>query len=268
MYGWASTPIKDAQDEVIIQKGLNLSPMLTSGWVNFDHDRTQIIGYPTAGEIKDNPKTMTKGLYVEYELFKGLPRAEMVWSLAKALKDSGAPRSLGLSIEGKKKEVSSKGVILKADVYGFAVTPYPVNPETSTSILLKSMLTPDSDEASKQEVFAKSNLFDVSDSITEFKQAVETFKKAIATGHDVGGTTQTNGSSLRKESMDSDLVRLATFNFEEPLLKKMPKSYVKAIKNLYVKSKSNDFCVTKAEATLILHLLGYPLDLCIETFDL
>lgn len=136
--GYASTPVEDREQEEIIQKGLDISDFLNYGWFNYDHDNTKILGYPDKNTTKITPQ----GFYVEGNLLKGIPLADYVWDVAKALKKSNAPRKLGFSIEGKILEKDTSGRIMKAKVYNVAITPNPVNPTATWDAVVKSFSAP------------------------------------------------------------------------------------------------------------------------------
>jgi hypothetical protein len=61
-----------------------------------------------------------------------------VWELAKAMKKSGAPRSLGFSIEGKVLERDGGNRIVRAKVRNVAITNAPVNTDCVWGILSKA----------------------------------------------------------------------------------------------------------------------------------
>ena len=131
--GYASTPSQDRQGESLVQKGMDITDFVNNGYINYDHDNSIILGYPT-----QNTKIDQKGLWVEAELLKGVPMADKVWDLATALKRNGAPRKLGFSVEGKVLERDGSK-ILKAKIYNCAITPNPVNTEATWEAIVKSM---------------------------------------------------------------------------------------------------------------------------------
>lgn len=146
--GYASTENVDQDGEVILQKGIDFSPLLKSGFLNYDHQYKTIngakmpiiIGYPTRAEIRD------KGLWVEGELLKSdgmsiseqIKLADEMWEMGMALQKSGANRSLCYSVEGG--VIERKGNrIVKSVVRHVAVTHKPVNPEATVELFAKSM---------------------------------------------------------------------------------------------------------------------------------
>lgn len=249
MWGFASTPKRDVQEESVIQKGLNTDPLTTGGWVNWDHDRRQLIGVPKLAEVREHPMSGKEGLYVEYQLLKSLPMAKQVRAIAKALKVENIERRLGLSLEGKKRKVSRRGVILKADILGIAVTPYPVNTDTSTTILMKGMLFPTADDIPTFETFAPAEVL--------------ALHKAVATGHDIGGTTQTGAGASRREEIDCKknlgVLHLDPRDFDH-YYATLPEGHKKAYKELEEVARLRDGTLTKGEAALWFTLLGFDLD--------
>lgn len=138
--GIVSTDHLDRQDEVLIQKGLDFSPFLKSGWFNDNHDSSTegLIGYPQTAELRTLPDGST-GWYVEGYLLKGSERADRIWELANALQKTD--RRLGFSVEGSIGERDSENpkTVRKAVVREVAITRCPVNTNTSLNVLAKSL---------------------------------------------------------------------------------------------------------------------------------
>lgn len=145
--GYASTETVDQQGEIILQNGINFTPLLKSGFINYDHQTKQlngaklpiIIGYPTKAEVRD------RGLWVEGELLKSdgtssseqLRLADEMWELGVALQKSGGGRSLSYSVEGG--VIERKGNrIVKSVVRAVALTHKPVNSEATVELFAKS----------------------------------------------------------------------------------------------------------------------------------
>lgn len=173
--GYASTPKEDRQGEGLVQKGLDISDFVSFGYLNYDHDSSHILGFPTQNTMVDD-----KGLWVEGEMLKGMPLAERMWELAIALKKSNAPRKLGFSVEGKVLERDGKR-ITKAKIYNCAITPNPVNTEATWEAVVKSF-RPDSDV---------------------------TIGKSLDAGYGTTPSTQQDGGALRQEDLESSLKNLA-----------------------------------------------------------
>jgi len=134
--GLASTEDVDQQQEVIIQKGIDLTPVDEGkGFFNFDHsNRPEDLIGTVDGYHRD-----AKGLYVHGKLFKGHERAEAVYAIMKGLgeRKRGA---VGLSVEGQilERDTSNPKVIKKCRIKNVAVTFSPVNKNTYAD-LMKSM---------------------------------------------------------------------------------------------------------------------------------
>lgn len=135
--GYASTSQPDRQDDIIIQKGLDISDFLNFGFLNYDHNSDQIVGYPD----KNRTRLTNKGFWVEGILLKEIPLAKKIWETAVALKKSNADRKLGFSVEGKTLAKDILGRITKAKVYHVAVTASPVNTSCTFDALCKSFST-------------------------------------------------------------------------------------------------------------------------------
>ena len=145
--GYASTESIDQDGEVILQNGIDFSPLLKSGFLNYDHQYKVlngakmpiIIGYPTTAEIRD------KGLWVEGELLKSdgvstseqLKLADEMWEMGMALQKSGSNRSLAYSVEGGVLERKGNRIV-KSVVRHLAVTHKPVNAEATVELFAKS----------------------------------------------------------------------------------------------------------------------------------
>lgn len=132
--GYASTSSEDREGDEIVQKGLDISDFVNYGWLNFDHQKDIIVGYPD----KSACRVDSKGFYVEGTLLKSVSQAKNMYEAALALQKSGSGRRLGFSVEGKVLERNDEGKILKAKIYNVAVTPNPVNTDCTWDILVKS----------------------------------------------------------------------------------------------------------------------------------
>lgn len=148
--GMASCEEMDAQGEVVLQKGMDCSPALKSGFLNWDHmpGPENLIGIPVKIEIADiqNHPIMQKsglkgvGCYAEGKLLTGHPRADAVWSLLRSLK--GTERQLAWSIQGSVLERSGRGnsVLTRSVIRHLAITHQPVQTRSFAEIA-KSLTT-------------------------------------------------------------------------------------------------------------------------------
>ena len=145
--GPMSTDREDQDGETIDQAGLDCSYLMTSGYVNYDHQRRlvggvkvpMIIGYPTALEREDRHTVL------ESELLQGDPSlseqmrlAEEMWQLGCALRKAGGARRLAYSVEGPAPERRGKRII-KAKVHHVALTHKPVNADCSVEVFQKAL---------------------------------------------------------------------------------------------------------------------------------
>ena len=208
MYGWASTGAKDSDAEKVLQDGLDLSDVVQKGWANWNHQSEKIIGIPRVCELrsrKENGTDFGKCVYTEFDLLKGHPLAQEIWTLANALKDTD--RSLGLSLEGKK--ILKKGSsIVKAKVMNIAIAPNPKNSQTTVQALVKALGTED---AHAFDLFAPVD-FSQSEIVGRVESVVSAaLTKAIDAGYAVGGTDQSGGAAIRTAEHDRPLVDLVAF---------------------------------------------------------
>lgn len=174
--GYASTSAKDRQDDIIVQNGLDISDFVDYGFFNWNHDKTQILGYPD----KSKTKIDSKGFYVEGTLLNDVPLARNLWELALSLQKSKAPRKLGFSVEGNVLKRDALGKIVKAKVYNVAITDVPVNPNATWSALVKSFST---------ELITNEN-------------------KSITAGYDINTGDTNPGSCLKREDLESSIQNL------------------------------------------------------------
>jgi hypothetical protein len=132
--GWCSTENLDRQDEIVVAKGLDFSEFVAFGYFNDNHkqDTSAVLGYPRVARLEKS-RWWTEG-----NLLTGYAPADKVWELAKAMKKSSAPRSLGFSIEGKVLERDGGNRIVRAKVRNVAITNAPVNTDCLWGILSKA----------------------------------------------------------------------------------------------------------------------------------
>lgn len=151
--GLASCELKDAQGEVVLQKGMDLSPLVKSGWVNWDHlDKLgpeYLIGEPRKAEIvwvEQHPRLSKAreqglaglGLYFQSKLFvgRGIEKADAAWA---HLINPDRTRPLGWSIQGRSYERDGHR-ITKSELRHMALTHQPVQ-RASFADVCKSLTT-------------------------------------------------------------------------------------------------------------------------------
>lgn len=136
--GWASTPDLDRQEDIIDPKGIDATQLFQHGYVNYEHDSSKIVGYPTANSYVD----VNNGLFVETKLDMDSPYAREMWDKAQSIAKSGSSERLGYSVEGKVlRDPNNPRVISKAIITGLALTIDPANPNATWEALVKSMTT-------------------------------------------------------------------------------------------------------------------------------
>lgn len=142
--GYASVEIQDAEDEILIVKGMDCSYLDTHGIINWNHQRTPQF---LIGEITKSEKLLDKKpskLYVEGELFKHQPEAVNTYNLMKSLNKSTSGRKMKMSIEGRAVQRQGKKIV-KSMITGVALTMQPINPY-AYAVLSKGMCKhPESD---------------------------------------------------------------------------------------------------------------------------
>lgn len=134
--GLASTEDTDRQGEIIMQKGIDLTPVKQGrGYFNYDH----LPGPENLVGTIDNYTHTAQGLFVEGKLFKNHSRAKAIYEVMSSLGKSDRGR-VGLSVEGKILERDPKNprIIKKCEISKVAITLNPVNTNTYADIM-KSM---------------------------------------------------------------------------------------------------------------------------------
>ncbi len=146
--GVASTEDPDLQNEVVVQEGMDLSPLMEEGYINWNHmpGPENLIGEPLETRIQKGPSLWIKGF-----LYPEVVRAQAVLNLLKSQSTQESNRRLGWSVEGKVTGRSGNRVS-KSLVQHVAVTHEPINTNTwadlgksrgyiSWDSLVKSMTT-------------------------------------------------------------------------------------------------------------------------------
>lgn len=225
--GYASTEDEDRQGDSILQKGLDISDFVNSGWFNYDHDNQIILGYPD----KEKTRIDRKGFWVEGTLLKSVKLAHDIFDISRELIKSNAPRRFGFSVEGKTLERDDWGKIVKAKVYNVAITPNPVNTKTSMDVLLKSFSTELLDKS--MEAGYSTNVGDVTSGACLKKEDLESafrvLAKALGGNEDASSALSTVKSFLNK-SMDSNELALY-FQLSKGLSRQEAVNLVKVLNN-------------------------------------
>jgi len=131
--GLACTENKDRQGEIILQKGIDLSPVDSKkGWLNYEHSK---LLEDRIGTLDGYAKT-DKGLVIEGRLFKAHKRAQAVYEIMQSLGENDKGR-IGLSVEGSvlERDAFNPKIIKKCQIRNCAVTFNPVNTDTYADLI-------------------------------------------------------------------------------------------------------------------------------------
>jgi hypothetical protein len=160
--GWCSTENLDRQDEVVVAKGLDFNEFVSFGYFNDNHkqETNAVLGYPRLARLEKS-RWWTEG-----NLLVGYTPSDRVWELAKAMKKSRAPRSLGFSIEGKVLERDGSNRIVRAKVRNVAITNAPVNTDCLWGILSKAFAPLDTVEKAQRKALAENSALMQSTGVT------------------------------------------------------------------------------------------------------
>lgn len=205
--GVASTSDVDADGEILEPNGFDLSILKVKGTINWEHgaknSALNIIGEPIDAEIRDNK------LFLKAKLYEKMPRAREAYDTMLAMRDSGATRKLGFSIEGKpiQRDPHDPKRITKALITNIALCTLPKNGSTFADVL-KGHIVPkeelDYDIPTDVDYLFKGTFGDSEFTIhNDF-----TITKAMSAGAETGQSLvgkDTSGAALKTESLDPDL---------------------------------------------------------------
>lgn len=214
--GVASVEKEDITGETVILAGMDLTYLLSRGYLNDNHGKTTDakVGVPTEALVTPD------GLKVKGYLFD-TPRAKGILELAEALKKSGSDRRLGFSVEGKTLKRDGK-IVKQSWIKDIAITAEPVNPYTymdvikgiSADIAANGYVDLDKCADSRSEplsywdrmeqVFTRclGKIFGKNAG----KESVLPLEKMLEAGAQV--PAETGGSALRKESLEPGVTNL------------------------------------------------------------
>ncbi|NMP20759.1 hypothetical protein [Sulfobacillus harzensis] len=125
-------PGEDLQGEEVVPTGLDIDyflgkrlPKGAGGYINYDHDPTQIVGYPEEGKIGP------QGFWIKWRTLD-TPFVHKIMEQMRALKKANWPRRYGMSIEGvvHERDPENPHIIRRAFIKNVALTPTPVHPGT------------------------------------------------------------------------------------------------------------------------------------------
>lgn len=180
--GYASTGHRDYQGESIDPKGLNIEYLMSSGYIDYEHDTEQIIGVPTKNTYIDS-----NGLFLEADLFTNMEQVQDIMKLYNNIKDNGIDRNIGFSIEGSvnERDENDETVIRSVMITGVAVTTHPANPEAQWEVVSKSLFSKDSESIKKDD------------------------GGVLTAGYDIDASTVKDGAAFKIESMEHNIALLA-----------------------------------------------------------
>lgn len=214
--GLASTASRDRQGEIILQDGIDLSPIDEGrGILNFDHGK----GPENTIGLLDGYQRTDRGLVVEGRLFKNHSKAKAVYEIMSSLGKADKGR-MGMSVEGKILERAGADgkVIKKCQINAVALTMNPVN-QDSQAELIKSLT------ASQTEIewqATENTVEDVNPIIPEVTftatQVIQLLEKALTAGagYTKAPTERSGGEALSQESLEKE-------EEKQPVKKKMKK---------------------------------------------
>ena len=246
--GLASTQNLDRQGEVIVQKGIDLTPIdQKRGVLNWDHKP----GIENMVGVLDGYSKDDKGLYVEGRLFKNHDKARAIYGVMSSLSDSDKGR-IGLSVEGKilERDKANPKIIKKCKINAVAITMNPVNSDTYADLvksmnveddnlvksLTKSELEFDATENQSSEIKETS----IEETTFTTTQVLAILEKAMAITQDRGNTPPnklSGGSAMETSNMGKDKKKkkedkkVEVEPEDKSELKPMTKSLYKAVMN-------------------------------------
>lgn len=203
--GLASTASRDRQGEVILQDGIDLSPIDQGrGVLNWDHGK----GPENTVGLLDGYMKTGQGLVVEGRLFKNHSKAKAIHGIMSSLGKSDQGR-MGMSVEGKILERTGDDgkVIKKCQINAVALTMNPVNQESHAD-LIKSMSQKDVElDWNSQEVVVGEKLEEYDgDATFTATQVMQLMEKALTAGagYTKAPTDRSGGEALSQEGLDKD----------------------------------------------------------------
>lgn len=219
--GLASTGRVDQQGEMIMQKGVDLSPIdKKRGILNWDHAH----GPENTIGVLDGYNRTDKGLFIEGRLFKNHSKAKAVREIMESLGEGDQGR-MGLSVEGRiiERDPSNPSIIRRCQISAVALTMNPVNTDTFADIV-KSMNASEQVEFDSQET---AQIDEKSDEPTfTSTQVLAIVQKALSIGPASASAPnlKTGGDALGQEDLEDKKKK------PEPKakLRKMSKSLYKA----------------------------------------
>lgn len=216
--GLASTEKADLQNEIIMQKGIDLTPIdKKKGILNFDHQK----GPENTIGFLDGYTRTEKGLVIEGRLFKNHTKAKAVYEIMSSLGEGDRGR-VGLSVEGQilERDAVNPRIIKKCRINAVAVTLSPVNTDTFAD-LMKSMNSGDVEFNAEEQVKS----LDSEEATFTATQVMAIVQKALSIGAGSMGApdVKTGGDALQPSDMKPGKEKL-----KKKKMKKMDKCMYKS----------------------------------------
>lgn len=221
--GLASTETVDQQGEIIIQKGMDLTPIeQRKGILNWDHQK----GPENTIGLLDGYQQTDKGLYVEGRLFKNHSKAKAVREIMESL-DKGDRGRMGLSVEGKilERDPTNPMVIRRCQINAVALTMNPVNQSTYMDVI-KSMSGSELDfeaEAEVNEDLQAEPTFTTAQVMAMIEKAL-----SVGQGQNQPPADRSGGDAMVQSDMKDDEDDIQPVQKMKKKLKKMTKSLYKS----------------------------------------
>jgi|GEM_PF-4160813 len=195
--GLASTNELDQQGEIVLQSGIDLTPIdQKKGVINYDHrpGPENIIGL-LDGYVKNE-----KGLYIEGRLLKNHSKAKAVYEIMSSLSEKDRGR-VGLSVEGKilKRNALNPKIIEKCEINAVAITLNPVNRATYADLAKSMQVDFNSESLDTEKDYSGPVSFTA-------EQVLEMIQKALSAGAPAtqAPADRSGGAALGKEDLDKN----------------------------------------------------------------
>lgn len=129
--GLASTPDVDFDGETILPEGMNIDYLINNGWIDYEHDIDNIVGYP----LREGTYVDNDGLHLKAVLFSDNKDVQRFVQLYKNIVNDNADRKLGFSIEGQvlERDTFDDSIINSINIHGVAITTRPCNEHATIS---------------------------------------------------------------------------------------------------------------------------------------
>ena len=125
--GIASTSSEDSHGDVVEQGGIDWSPFLKKGWINYEHS-------PGLASVVGVPVSITKGkkaTTLKSKIWGDIDLGKQLIAIMRKAKQEG--RSIGYSIEGRVKERDGNRIV-SSEIRNVSLVAHPANPDCYADI--------------------------------------------------------------------------------------------------------------------------------------